>query len=285
MNIDELKTRVPGKGQDMGQPSLPSGSRGSPFEAPYQVPVLDPGTGVPIIGRPKLDRYPIGPINLDLPSDKPALRMDQLFRRVFSGGNLDVSKPEMQLALSCWMATSKDLSILRTQIQQLGAVINNMQQAMADLQAETADMRLERFKFRQELRHQGLYESSQEDTEWQQAEDGRYVRFLEDVHLVAIRVGVLRHPSGELVVFDYAQLENVDGADPGWIGQWDGMPMSMADVDGADDGPYDGLEEVQTALETIAKHFSDAGDDDEQVEAEGESPSTDDPDDANHADD
>jgi len=276
--LDQLsKTRVPGKGQDPGQPSIPAGAVPTPFDAPHQVPVLDPGTGVPIVGRPKLDRYPLGPINLDLPSDKPALRMDQLFQRVFAGGNLDVSSPAMQLALACWMATSKEVSILRTQIQQLSAVINNLQQGVADAQEHALALRMEHATMMRFLRHHGLLEPPRPDTEWEEVEEGRYARFFEDVHLEAMRVAVFRHPSGELVVFDYDQIENVQSADPGWIGRWDGLPMGLAEVEDAGDGPYDGLQEVQAALEKIAHEYA-------LVEGSEEASASDEADEADEAD-
>lgn len=192
----------------------------SPYQSPFTRPVTDQ-SGLPIVGRPPIQQWPLGPMVLELPPD-PGLDVRRLFQSAFNSETLNVT-PEMAAAMAAWQAASLGDHQIRTFVEGLAfshqQLLNGYNSLMHDYQ--------ELVKL---LHDKGIIEAHVAEwaVSWMPSNDGVHTHMGEHGdRLLTIRPVVYRRSDadGSLTVFSHPN--QVTGEEPtkeGFLveiqGQW-----------------------------------------------------------------
>ncbi len=214
-----------------GKPQVPQKES---FAAPGERTVVDQETGVPLLGRPKLQSWPLGPFNLELPPN-PNLDPRALFNHAYSHPTLSVETREMSAAMVAWMASSIAFT-------QLAAHHNSLLEAFQNLWQDHESLKADHQALLVQLGKAGIIdvhfdESPVEGDPWQEGPDGAlYARYGSAIAQIRRVLYVEVGNNGHKAVVDATHGESIEGTQEGYQLLIDGRPVGL----------FDDIEEAKT---------------------------------------
>jgi len=197
-----------------------------PYAAPAQRQVTDPGTGLPIVGRPPLQGFPIGPFMLELPPD-PNLHARVIFDEAWSGEVFALDTKADVRSLAAWQASSLALAQVAGYYNQLVGAMNDLWNRHQELEADYQALLVK-------LDEKGVIDIHIDDDgdiagdAWQEGPDGnlyaRYGSTIAMIHAVAYK-----EVGDHKAVFDVALMDAIEGGKRGWQLLIGGKPVDIFD--------------------------------------------------------
>ena len=228
-----------------GKPRIPNKDE---FAAPGETQVVDQETGVPLLNRPKLNSWPLGPFRLDLP---PHQNLDPraLFAHAYSSPTLSIETKEMSAAMVAWMASSMSFAQLAEAHNTMIGAFQELWQSHQSLQADYQGLLMQLSK--KGIIDITIEEGVMEGDPWQEGPDGSlWARY--GSAMAQIRRVLYADVNGHKAVVDAPEGTPVEGTRDGY----------QLLINGASQGIFDDLES--------AKAFSPDQGEDEGGDGDGD---------------